>query len=105
MAEVDLTENYISFSFIDIVNEYKFLSRSGSFARNKKYLAEQLNKALFALFKKTRNLNLSNDLQIELFNKTVKPILLYGSEIWGLENFDDLERIQLKTFKYAFDLK
>ena len=96
-------------SEIDIVSEYKylgiFLSRSGSFARNKKYLAKQANKALFALFKKTRNLNLSIDLQIELFNKTVKPILLYGSEIWGFGNFDDIERIQLNFLDYAFNSK
>ena len=94
---------------IDIVSEYKylgiFLSRSGSFRTNKKYLAEQANKALFSLFRKTRSLNLTIDLQIELFNKTVKPILLYGSEIWGFGNLDDLERIQLKFLKFAFNLK
>ena len=40
---------------LEIVNNYKYLgillSRSGSFSKNKKYLAEQANKALFALFK------------------------------------------------------
>ena len=60
---------------IIIVSEYKYLgiilSRSGSFRSNKKYLAEQANKALFTLFKKTRSLKLTIDLQIELFNKTV----------------------------------
>ena len=92
-----------------IVNEYKYLgiilSRSGSFRSNKKHLAEQANKALFTLFKKIRSLNLTIDLQIELFNKTVKPILLYGSEIWGFGNLDDLERIQLKFLKFAYNLK
>ena len=94
---------------LEIVNNYKYLgillSRSGSFGKNKKYLAEQANKAPFALFRKSRNLNLSIDLQIELFNKTVKPILLYGCEIWGYGNCDDLERVQLKFLKYAFNLK
>ena len=41
---------------IIIVSEYKYLgiilSCSGSFCSNKKYLAEQANKALFTLFKK-----------------------------------------------------
>ena len=96
-------------SELEIVNEYKYLgillSRSGSFSRNKKYLAQQANKALFSLFRKSRNLNLSIDLQIELFNKTVKPILLYGCEIWGYGNFDDLERVQLKFLKYALNMK
>ena len=76
----------------------------GSFSKNKKYLAEQANKALFALFRQSRNLNLSIDLQIELFNKIVKPILLYRCEICGYGNCDDLERVQLKFLKYAFNL-
>ena len=61
-------------SELEIVNEYKYLgillSRNGSFSQNKKYLAQQANKALFSLFRKSRNLNLSIDLQIELFNKS-----------------------------------
>ena len=94
---------------IEIVNEYKYLgillSRSGAFNKTKKYLAEQANKALFSLLRKTRNLDLTIDLQIELFNKTVKPILLYGCEIWGYGNCDDLERIQLKFLKYTLNFK
>ena len=101
LKEANLVEN----SEINIVNEYTYVgifwSRRSSFTRNKKYLAEQANKAHFALFKKTRNLNLSIDMQIELLNKIAKPILLYGSEIWVFGNFDDLDRIQLNVLKYV----
>ena len=45
------------------------------------------------------------DLQLDIFNKTIKPILLYGSEIWGTENCDIIERVQLKYIKYIFKLK
>lgn len=94
---------------LDIVNEYKYLgiyiSRSGSFNKTKKYLADQANKALISLLRKTRSLHLPFDLQIDLFNKTVKPILLYGCEIWGYGNLDILERVQLKFLKYTFNLK
>ena len=94
---------------LEIVKEYKylgvFLTSSGSFNKTKTYLALQANKALFSLFRKTRNQSLSIDLQIELFNKTVKPILLYGSEIWGFGNCDAIEQIQLKFIKYALNLK
>ena len=45
------------------------------------------------------------DLQIELFEKTVKPILLYGCEIWGCGNIDVIEQDQLRYFKYLFNLK
>ena len=58
-------------------------------------MADQANKALFSLFKKIRSLP-PYDIQIDMFNKMVKPVILYGCEIWGMENFDVLERIQLK---------
>jgi hypothetical protein len=31
------------------------------------------------------------DFQIELFNKTVKLVLFYGSKIWGYGNLDVIE--------------
>ena len=68
-------------------------------------MAEQANKVLFSLLKKSRSLALSFDIQIDLFNKMIKPILLYGSEIWGTGNIDILERVQLKFFKLIFNLK
>ena len=45
------------------------------------------------------------DLQLDILNKTIKPILLYGSEILGTGNCDIIERIQLKYIKYIFKLK
>ena len=68
-------------------------------------MAEQANKALFSLLKKSRSLTLPFDIQIDLFNKMIKPILLYGCEIWGTGNIDILERVQLKFFKLIFNLK
>ena len=41
----------------------------------------------------------------ELYEKTIKPILLYGCEVSGLGKFDILERVQLKFFKSLFSLK
>jgi hypothetical protein len=35
----------------------------------------------------------------------VKPILLYGCEIWGFSNIELLERIQLKFCKLLLNLK
>jgi hypothetical protein len=43
-------------------------------------------------------LELPIDMQIDLFNKIVKPVLLYGCEIWGFGNIDCIERVQLKFF-------
>ena len=92
-----------------IVNEYKYLGiyfgRTGSYVSAKKHIAEQANKAIFALMKKIRYLDLPLDIQIDLFNKTIKPILLYGSELWGISNIDTIERIQMKFYKQVLGLK
>ena len=96
-------------SELEITNAYRYLgiylARSGSFNQAKKHISGQANKALFSLLRKIRNLNPPYDFQFDLFNKTVKPILLYGSEIWGFGNIDVIERIQLKFLKYIFNFK
>ena len=60
----------------------------------------------YTFLNKTRILGLSVDIVLELFNVCVVPILLYGAEIWGYENVEDLEkfhrqflRIILKAYK------
>ena len=57
------------------------------------------------MLKRIKDLDLPYDLQIDIFNKTIKPILLYGSEIWGYGNCDTIERVHLKFLKYIFKLK
>jgi len=60
---------------------------------------------MFALLRKIKNMDLPYDIQIELFDKTIKPILLYASEIWSFGKNDVLEKNQLIFFKYVFNLK
>lgn len=85
---------------IEVVVSYKYLGlffpRTKSYVKAKKHLIDQANKAMFSLLKKSQNLNLPIDLQIDLFNKTIKPILLYGCELWGIGNIETIERVQLK---------
>ena len=58
-------------------------------------IANQATRAMFSLLKKARDLLLPIDLQIELFQKTIKPILLYGCEVWGFGDLSVIERVQL----------
>ena len=94
---------------IDIVDDYKYLgivfAKNGSFTLAKKHIAEQANKALFALLKKIKDFDLPYDLQLDIFNKTIKPILLYGSEVWGFGNCEIIERAHIRFIKYIFKLK
>jgi hypothetical protein len=40
-----------------------------------------------------------------LFDSLVKPILLYGSEVWGYENLKILERVHLQFCKRILNLR
>ena len=65
----------------------------------KNTLLIKLKKALFCLLKKARSQLLPLDIQLELFNKLIKPILLYGCEIWGVGDLSITEQVQLKFLK------
>ena len=43
-------------------------------------------KAMFSVIGKCRNLYLHIDIQIKLFNSLVKPVVLYGAEVWDSQN-------------------
>ena len=92
-------------SEIEIVTEIKYigllLSKTGSFIHAKKDLIKRASKCMFAVLKKSRLFNLSIDSQLDLFDKILKPILLYGCEIWGFSNLDTIERLHLKFCKYV----
>ena len=86
---------YLDKAEIEIVDSFKYLgvtfSKTRSFCAARKHVLGQARKALQLLYKKIRNFNLPIDLQLKMFDHTVLPILLYGSEIWGFENIDQLE--------------
>ena len=46
---------------------------------------------MFALLSKGRVLQLPVDIMLEMFNKTVLPITLYGCEVWGVGKYDMLQ--------------
>jgi hypothetical protein len=73
-----------------------------SIHRAKKHLCEQAQKAMYGAIRKIRQYNLSVECQLDLFDKIVAPVLLYGCEIWEFENLDIIEHVHLK---YIFDLK
>ena len=77
----------------------------GSFLAAKTHLASQANRAVFCLLKKAKAMLLPIDIQIEMFQKTVKPILLYACEICWHENVDMLEQSRLKFLKSILNFK
>ena len=82
---------------VDIVKSYKYLgvllSHSGSFLSARKHVVQQAKKALILLFTRINNLDIPLGFQLKLFDNTVVPILTYGSEVWGYENLDIIEKV------------
>ena len=73
----------------------------------KKAIAKQVSqarKAMFLLFKKASKLQLPVDIQCQLFDHMVLPILLYGSEIWGFQDIKQIEVFHRKFMKYILHL-
>ena len=102
------TRNVPGFTFgpdsLEVVDDYTYLGvtfdYNGKFKKaiNKQVMAAR--RALFVLQKKARILKLPIDVQIELFDKTVLPILLYGSEVWGFsKNIEQIEIFYRKFLK------
>ena len=94
---------------IEIVKDYKyrriFFYRSESYLTTRKYLQEKATTAMYSLLQKCRKHKLSIECQLYMFVKTILPILLYGSEIWGFENIDIIDRVHSRLFKLILHLK
>ena len=60
---------------------------------------------MYGIIRKIRQFKLPVDCQLDLFVKAVVPMLLYGSEVWGYENLDVIERVHLKFLKPVLYLK
>ena len=75
---------------IESVSHYKYLglyfSASGSFSFARKELYNKAQKAYFKLCKDFLSINPGIKTSIHVFDHTIKPILLYGSEIWAFLN-------------------
>ena len=107
------TRNLPEFSFnnfkLDIVEDFTYLgvqfNYNGKFNKNLKRQCDQARKAMYALITKSRKLCLDLDLQIQLFDSTVVPILLYSSEVCGCDNISIIKQFQVKYLKIVLRAK
>ena len=94
---------------IEVVSNMQYLGLNLNYNNRmniaQKDLYDRALRAMFALLKKCKNLNLPLDVVLDLFDKTVIPILTYGCEIWGFEQCDILQRLQLKFYKIVMRLR
>ena len=60
---------------------------------------------MYEVLKMGRMYKLPIQCLLDLFDKMIKPIPLYGCEVWGFSNNDILEKIHLKFCKILLNLK
>ena len=65
----------------------------------------QASKAQFSLLINARKLCLPIDIQCDMFEKVVSPILLYGSEVWGFSCTEMLEIFHMNFLKKLLHLR
>ena len=88
-----------------VVNAYKYLgiyfSTRLSFVAACRDVASKAKKALLCIIQRLRMYNCSSfDVYMKLFDAQVQPIMLYGSEIWGLDKAAQYcEKIHLYALK------
>ena len=106
-------KNKCSFTFeglqLELVDSFKYLgvtfSKSNSFNLNIKELFDKATKAMYGVIGKCRKHNLTIDCKLDMFDKVIKPILLYGCEVWGYHNSKIFEKLHLKFCKHILNLK
>ena len=90
-GEVSVTFNGAK---LECVNYYKYLGNiikgikkcnGDVFGENYKYLCDKGRNAIFGAFKKLRPLGtLPVEIMCHMFDSLVRPILVYGSDVWGM---------------------
>lgn len=83
-SNVDFSTKYTDI-ILKIADNLKYLQNE-SFILNVKKLWEKATKAMYSVIGKCRKHNLSIDCKLNMFDKIVKRILLYGYEVWGFDN-------------------
>jgi hypothetical protein len=77
----------ISDKVLEQVKSYTYLgiefSSSGSLKLAQQKVTDKAMKALFKLKQLLYDSNLKPDTSLKLFDQLIKPICLYGAEIWG----------------------
>ncbi len=90
---------------IDVVNDYEYLgilfNYNGRFRKGELELVGKATRALYSLIGTSRKLDLPVDIQLELFNTMVVPVLTYGCEIWGDNIIREIELLNMKFMKHV----
>ena len=105
-----MLDGFYNGSQIEVTKHFTYLgmvfSSVGSFSENQKKIAGQAQKAIFSLQKMLQKFDdIKCDMYCDLLDKLITPRLCYGSEVWGFNRGDTLERVLLQFLKKILRLK
>ena len=75
------------------------LLKTGNLRFAVKALNEQALMAFNILLFVCKTVSLDKTLKLSLFDKLVSPMLLYGSEIWGIYNYKEVDKLHIRFCK------
>ena len=94
---------------LEVVDDYTYLGVV--FNYNNKFKKAQNNqigkakRAMYSIMIKSKKLRLPIDIQLELFDRLVVPIMIYGSEVWGFENLKQIKAVHTQYCKHLLKLR
>ena len=95
---------WLNGEIVELVKSYVYIgttiSFNGKFTEAIEKQINQAHRALFVIKSKKEKFNLPIDIVLDLFDKMILPVLLYGCEIWGFQNLENIEIFYRKFLKY-----
>ena len=95
-------------TLLDVKSEYVYLGITFNYNNTfKKAICKQVTqakRAMYSMIVKCKKLCLPIDIQLKLFHQLIVPILLYGCEVWGYENIEQIEVLHRKFLKQLLHL-
>ncbi len=90
---------------IEVVSDFEYLgilfNYNGRFRKGELELVRKATRALYPVIVTSRKYDLPIDIQIDLFNTMVAPVLTYGCEIWGDNIIREIESLHMKYMKHG----
>ena len=94
---------------VEVVSDFLYLGIKLNYNNRmsvaQKDLYDRASRATFSLLRRCNRLELPTDIMLDLFEKTIIPIMTYGCELWGFENCEILQKLQLKYYKIILKLR
>lgn len=111
LPAVSLDEDLVRLPQVDVVicDDYVYLGTnfnySGLFQKAIGKQMTQTREVTLVLLQKIQTLHLLWDIQCELFDRSVAPVLLHGSEVYDFDNIENVESFHKWYLKFMLKLK